>query len=352
MSAAEEKKVVMPPYVVNKDISQPASVIVLHHCALKTPINSAVISDKGNSNHALEKCEGVKNKMFVSNWGTNKMSVFNINDLSLIKSFGDEDGELEVPTGMAIFNDTLYVASHDNNSIYMFDVNDYSSLGSFGDEDEDEEGILDEPNYLCVSEKDNRLYVTDKKGIVAFNLTDHSFVRRFGSDLVTPEGICLSPDGSSLYVAEVRKSRVSEVDIVGDKIIRSVGTIGISNGQLKSPNGICLSADGQQLLVSESGNNRISVFKTSDFSFVKHIGSKGSEVNRPIGLYCDVNGTIFVADNNNNRITIFSLTNEQAGGRTIRKNRRIIRKNRRTIKKKKSAISKRHRRQKITRRMK
>ena len=33
---------------------------VLHLCTSKTPTKSADLSDKGNSYHALEKCEGVK----------------------------------------------------------------------------------------------------------------------------------------------------------------------------------------------------------------------------------------------------------------------------------------------------
>ena len=33
---------------------------LLHLCTFKTPTKSAVMSDKGNSYHALEKCEGVK----------------------------------------------------------------------------------------------------------------------------------------------------------------------------------------------------------------------------------------------------------------------------------------------------
>jgi DNA-binding beta-propeller fold protein YncE len=71
-----------------------------------------------------------------------------------------------------------------------------------------------------------------------------------------------------------------------------------------------LSADGEFVVVSELGNDRISVFKTSDLSFVKHIGSKGNQANQlngPRGLYCDENGTIFVADYSNNRVTILKL---------------------------------------------
>jgi DNA-binding beta-propeller fold protein YncE len=164
--------------------------------------------------------------------------------------------------------------------------------------------------YLCVSEVDQRLYVTDSKGIISFNLNDHSLHKRFEASLDDPRSICLSPNGSSLYVAECGKDRVVEVDIDKEKIIRSVGSVGQGNGEFNGPVGVCLSADGEYVLVSEILNHRISVFKTSDLSFVKHIGSRGNEaneLNRPWGLYCDENGTIFVADEENHRITILKL---------------------------------------------
>jgi sugar lactone lactonase YvrE len=176
---------------------------------------------------------------------------------------------------------------------------------SFGGKDS-----LNYPRYMCVSKLDQRLYVTDDKCIISFNLKDHSLHKRFKTNLVNSRGICLSPNGSSLYVTELGKYRVVEVDIEKDKIIRSVGSQSQGNGQLDGPYGVCLSADGEYVLVSESGNHRISVFKTSDLSFVKHIGSKGNQANKmfyPQGLYCDENGTIFVADYFNHRVTILTL---------------------------------------------
>jgi sugar lactone lactonase YvrE len=103
---------------------------------------------------------------------------------------------------------------------------------------------------------------------------------------------------------------VVEFDIEKDQIIRSVGSEGQDNGQFIGPYGVCLSANGEYVLVSEIWNHRISVFKTSDLSFVKHIGSQGDKANqldRPEGLYCDENGTIFVADSDNHRVTILTL---------------------------------------------
>jgi 6-phosphogluconolactonase (cycloisomerase 2 family) len=247
-------------------------------------------------------------KMFVSNWLNHNISVFNRSDLSVITSFGsrgDKDGQFNRPYGIASYDDKLYVADCHNHRICVFKQSDYSFVTSFGGKN-----ILNDPKYLCVSEVDQRFYVTDQKGIISFNLNDHSLHKRFATSLGRPQSICLSPNGSSLFVAEWVKHRVVEVDIDKDKIIRSVGSEGQGNGQLDSPCGVCLSADGECVLVSEFNNHRSSVFKTSDLSFVKHIGSKGNKVNQlygPHGLYCDENGTIFVADGSNDRVAILTL---------------------------------------------
>jgi DNA-binding beta-propeller fold protein YncE len=247
-------------------------------------------------------------KIFVSNWGAHNISVFNRSDLSFITSFGsegDKDGQFYGPRGIASYDDKLYVADFWNHRICVFEQSDYSFVTSFGGKD-----ILTCPMYLCICEVDQRLYVTDSKGIISFNLNNHSLHKRFSTSLDGRRGICLSPNGSSLYVAEWGNYRVVEVDIGKDKIIRSVGTQGKGNGQLDGPWGVCLSADGEYVLVSELGNHRISMFKTSDLSFVKHIGSQGNRANQlyhPQGLYCDENGTIFVADYDNHRVTILAL---------------------------------------------
>ena len=247
----------------------------------------------------------VMDKIFVSD--ASKISVFNRDDLTFNTSFdmGDKIGKFN---GITSYKDKLFVADSSNNSICVFNASDYSFVTSFNGSSV-ADGILKGPKYLCVSEVDQLLYVTDYNCIVAFNLTNYSYIKRFGSYLVDPQGICLSTDGLSLYVTERTNNQVVKVDIASsDKNIKPVGSKYVIKGQLNNPFGICLSADGEYLLVAEWGNHRISVFNQSDLSFVKHIGSQGSQANQligPHGLYCDVNGTIFVVDTGNHRITIF-----------------------------------------------
>jgi DNA-binding beta-propeller fold protein YncE len=247
-------------------------------------------------------------KIFVSNFNVHNISVFNRSDFSFITAFGskgDKVGQFDGPYGMASCGDELYVADYGNDRICVFKQSNYTFVTSFRCKD-----ILSSPKFLCLCKEDQRLYATDDRGIISFNLNDHSLHKRFLVSVDNPRGICLSPNASSLYIAELNKHRLVEVDIERDQIMRGVGSYGRGEGELNSPIGVCLSTDGEYVLVSELWNHRISVFKTSDLSFVKHIGSKDDEknkMNRPWGLFCDENGTSFVADSDNHQVTILNL---------------------------------------------
>jgi hypothetical protein len=244
--------------------------------------------------------------------------VFQREDLSYYRTIGEEGNKADqfnYPLGIASYGDKyIYVTDSDNHRICIYQREDSEHhadcsafVTSFGGND-----VIPNPQFLCISDTDKKLYVTCEKGVVAFNLDDNSVDKIFGSYLKDPKGICLSSNGSSLFVIEVYGgNRISEVDITNDNILKSfTGAVGMKDSVLSNPYGICLSNDGAHVLVSESDseNSRISVFKQFDLSFVKHIASQGNQanqLNRPAGLYCDINGTIFVADSNNKRISIF-----------------------------------------------
>jgi DNA-binding beta-propeller fold protein YncE len=249
-----------------------------------------------------------KNKIFVSNSKTDTISVFDRSDLSMIASIGghgDQNGQFDHPLGIASFGDKLYIVDCYNHRVCIFEQSDYSFVTSFGGK-----SVMTYPNRLCFCEKSQRLYVTDQDSIVALNIKDYSLHKQFKTKLDYPHGICLSPNGSSLFVVEYNLGRIVEVDINNDKIVRSVESLISDKGEIYVPIQVRLSADGEYLLVSNSGKHRISVFKTSDLSFIKHIGSSGNQASQlqfPKGFDCDENGIIFVADSGNERITILNL---------------------------------------------
>ncbi len=83
-------------------------------------------------------------------------------------------------------------------------------------------------------------------------------------------------------------------------------------GQLAGPCGVC--ADDDVIMVSEEGAHRISVFKRRDGALLRRFGCKGSgdgQLKHPCGL-CFMSGHrhVAVADNNNSRVSVFSVEGE------------------------------------------
>ena len=88
--------------------------------------------------------------------------------------------------------------------------------------------------------------------------------------------------------------------------MRMFGQHGSSRGELDEPICIFVDADGV-VYVSENGNHRISVF-TSEGQFVTFFGSKGrgpGQFKSPRGIAVDNSGVVYVCDRNNRRIQLF-----------------------------------------------
>ena len=80
----------------------------------------------------------------------------------------------------------------------------------------------------------------------------------------------------------------------------------MGRGELNCPAGIALD-DEDKVYVSEQGNNRVSVF-TSEGQFVTSFGQRGhgpGEFMYPRGLTVDSNGVVYVCDLCNNRLQLF-----------------------------------------------
>ncbi len=85
------------------------------------------------------------------------------------------------------------------------------------------------------------------------------------------------------------------------KYVATIGSRGTGNGQLQYPTGLCISSDGE-LYVAENSNNRVSVFKT-DGTFIRHIQGN---MNGPWGVAMDTTRNIHVSNYNSNVITVYN----------------------------------------------
>jgi hypothetical protein len=119
-------------------------------------------------------------------------------------------------------------------------------------------------------------------------------------------GLCVSPDGDSVLVAEYHNNCVQQVRIVDGSWVRFVG-----KGVLESPQYVDCNA--AVIAVSE-WYHRISVLSWADGSVRAQFGSYGSgpgQLDRPCGVRLLADGSgVVVADLDNHRLCVFTLSGE------------------------------------------
>ncbi len=149
-----------------------------------------------------------------------------------------------------------------------------------------------------------------------------SFIPKIGSPFQLPYNVATGPDGS-VYVADAFGNRIKKFDRAG-AFITEWGGYGTSNGQFNSPTGIAVGPDNY-IYVVDGGNYRIQKFDGAGTFITKWggYGSSDGQFNWPADYVWDqgkwkyigpiyqgsvavaIDGTIYVADTNNNRVQKF-----------------------------------------------
>ncbi len=172
---------------------------------------------------------------------------------------------------------------------------------------------------MCVTVPRGLVVVSDHnaKKLHVYSLIDGTRIRTIGSQgsgkgqldfgCFGCGGLCVSPDGDSVLVAEECNNRVQEIRIVDGLWVRFVG-----EGVLNEPQCVHCSADG--IVVSEGGYHRISVLSWADGSVRAQFGSMGSGSGRlhdPCGVRFLADGSgVVVADYSNDRLCVCTLSGE------------------------------------------
>jgi DNA-binding beta-propeller fold protein YncE len=119
-------------------------------------------------------------------------------------------------------------------------------------------------------------------------------------------GLCVSPDGDSVLVAEQYNNRVQQLRIVDVAWERFVG-----KGALWAPQFLACNAD---VMVVTEQCQRVSVLSWADGAVLAQFGSGGSgpgQLNIPRGVCILTDGSgLVVADSNNHRLCMFRMNGE------------------------------------------
>jgi len=187
------------------------------------------VADTGNSRIQKFNSDGE----FLSSWGTN----------------GFENGELQSPVGIAIYENNVYVVDEMQNTIQKFD-NDGNFILKWG-------------------------------GLGSEN-----------GQFIEPQGITINSSGV-VYVADSMNHRIQTFTSDGE-FLSSFGKSGYGDGKLKNP--VDVAVYGDFIYVSDPGGYKIEKY-TSDGIFLKSFDYNFGGANvRPGGLIADPNGDIYFVD--------------------------------------------------------
>ncbi len=268
-------------------------------------------------------------------------------------SFGSEDGNFNVPCGIAINNtDYVYVADYNNHRVQVFKSNGtfIFRFGSQGSLDGQFNGprciAINSTGYIYVTEfGNNRIQIFTPNG---------TFIGKWGSQgsgqgqFEFPWGIAINSTGY-VYVVDNNNHRI-QVFTPNGTFVQTWGTQGSGDGELSGPEGIAIDSAGN-VYVTEYANRRVQVFTpngtfirefgfglyetitvdddtgyvyvgeqdeiyvyTKNGTFIRKWGSSaigGGKFQGLHGIAIDSEGYIYVADTNNHRIQVFLHTSPQ-----------------------------------------
>ena len=180
--------------------------------------------------------------------------------LGTFSKYGDGDGELIWPVGIAIDSDeNIYIADEWMNRISIF-TNSGHFLRNWSTQGD---GEFNRTSGIALDLNDD-VYVVDSLNHRVRKFTrDGEYILQFGSfgdgpgELNAPWGVAVDDEGS-VYVADHKNHRVQKFDANGE-FVASFGSYGNGRGQLNRPSDVAVDPDGD-VYVCDWGNDRVQVF--------------------------------------------------------------------------------------------
>lgn len=215
-----------------------------------------------------------------------------------------QPGQFSGPRDVAIgAGSRVYVADSGNDRIQWFRA-DGTLGGSWGGTGT-VNGRFEDPDDL-VAAPDGTIYVADfNNGRIQRFTGDGAFLGVWGSEGTGPgqfswiTGISVGPDGT-VYVVEQQNHRVQHFSATGD-LLGAWGAEGSGQGQFLSPSAIDVGADGT-VYVADKDRDDVQVFSATG-QYQAAFGHDGLDA--PTGLAVDRYGTVYVADNLQERVLAF-----------------------------------------------
>ena len=233
--------------------------------------------------------------MFVTSCGNHCIYVYDSNgrQKTTIGSKGTGPVQFTNPIGIAINGDIMYVVENGGHRIHKLTLGG-NFLGTFGSKGSGK-GQFCHPRDICIG-PDGRIYVADNYNhrIQVFH-QDETFSHNIDSNVSGnkefsyPVGLCF--DHLDYLHVTCHHSNIVTVLTPEGQYIRQYG-----QSYLNGPYGIAIDLAGNSLVVNYGGNS-LSIFDPH-CNYIHSIGG----FKFPIGVAVASNGSVWVADTNNNRL--------------------------------------------------
>ncbi len=194
------------------------------------------------------------------------------------------------PAGIAVDDQRklLYAVTTENNALYIIDLQKNNPVEQFH---------LGAEGYTCLLSPDKNVLYISCWGCDKIQLFDTQNRKFIGSVMVgdNPNDMCMTKNGSFLFVANANDNTVSVIDLKNRKVIETLNTALFPDAPTGSTtNSVALSEDEKTLFIANADNNYLAVFDVSK------PGSSFSKGFIPAGWYPTcvrvVDQTIFVAN--------------------------------------------------------
>ena len=253
------------------------------------------------------QCSG-QHQLYVQVEGENIAgSPFNISAFTTTATEIIED--LDHPWGVAVTSQGQLVISENlGQCITVVDKN--GSLRSFGSKGSGPGKLhnsvdvaLTSPHEFLVSNAGNKTiqkYSLDGRSVAHVEARGDGAIQPF-----LPVGIAVHPHTNKVYVSDYSNHliQIFNPDLTHSG---SFGRAGSGNGQLSYPRGISFDSTGN-LFVADNDNNRVQVF-TAAGEYIYQFREKdgGVKLIRPIGIALDANDIVYISERSSYRISVFT----------------------------------------------
>jgi len=200
----------------------------------------------------------------------------------------------------------LVVADNGNDDVKVLDAKSLRVLGVIG------RGELSAPHDVAF-DRQGRLLVADtgndRIALYAFKGPSGSkLMTSWGAEMGSPEGVAAAPDGR-VFVTNAGLDTVLALD--DGRVVHRAGGSGSGPNLYRRPHDIHVATDGR-VIVADPGNNRLQILDRN-LNFVREISGPPYNFNEPKYLSVDKAGTLFLADEYNDRLIILGPGNHPVG---------------------------------------